>query len=87
MLPDQRRGEFLLIYFVVALLALPLWRRLAPWLLSIGGWQDGAETQSDYARMSLVVIYSWVPCVLKGIAVAMMWGFPDLDKHATTAAY
>ncbi|MFT6915388.1 MAG: GPH family glycoside/pentoside/hexuronide:cation symporter [Motiliproteus sp.] len=58
---------------------------LAPLLLSIGGWQDALETQSEAARWSLIVIYSWLPCVLKGMAVALMWGFPDLDKQPATS--
>ncbi len=173
LLPDQSRGEYLLLYFSAALLALPLWRWLghkiaqprlwcvamllaiaafavlpllpasasiyllvvlvtgatlgadlalphaiqatvvswehrrygrlqpalhyagaslviklslgvgvgiAPLLLSLGGWQDGAVEQTDSARWSLVVIYSWVPCVLKGVAVAFMWRFPKLGS-------
>ncbi|MFT5720608.1 MAG: GPH family glycoside/pentoside/hexuronide:cation symporter [Motiliproteus sp.] len=69
---------------LVIKLSLGIGVGLAPLLLSIGGWQDGVETQSAAAQWSLIVIYSWLPCVLKGVAVALMWGFPDLDKQSAS---
>ncbi len=63
---------------LVVKLSLGLGVGLAPLLLSFAGWQDGSPDQTDSARWALVVIYSWVPCVLKGMAVAVMWRFPEL---------
>lgn len=71
---------------LVIKLSLGIGVGLAPLLLSLGGWQDAVDTQSESARFSLIVIYSWLPCVLKVVAVALMWGFPDLDKQIAHAS-
>jgi len=49
-----------------------------------------AETTGDTpapGSLAVAVIYAWVPCVFKAIAVAMMWRFPiDRRLHAALAA-
>ena len=40
-----------------------------------------AQPHSDSAVIALAVIYAWVPCVFKIIAVLMMWRYP-LDRRA-----
>lgn len=53
-------------------------------LLAYLGFDPTNPAQGDFA---LAVIYAWVPCVFKCIAVVMMWRFPiDRKAHADMAA-
>lgn len=60
-------------------------------LLAILGFDAESAARPGLApadgSFALAVIYAWVPCVFKALAVAMMWRFPiDRQKHAEIAA-
>ncbi|WP_210395373.1 MFS transporter [Motiliproteus sediminis] len=61
-------------------LALGIGVALAPALLALGSWEDSAPQQSSAAIWQLLVIYAWLPCVLKAVAIALIWRFPDLEE-------
>lgn len=45
-----------------------------------------AGVQAAEGSFALAVIYAWVPCVFKALAVGMMWRFPiDRQRHAEMA--
>lgn len=56
-------------------MALGLAVGISTGLLSLFGWEDGGE-QSREAVLALAIIYSWLPCLLKILAIAMTWNFP-----------
>ena len=53
-------------------------------LLAFWGLDIDAEASAAGDTLALAVIYAWVPCVFKAIAVAMMWNFP-LDRKTQTS--
>ncbi|WP_303982608.1 MFS transporter [Dongia mobilis] len=61
-----------------------------PLLQLLGFDPKFAESAGDAAApgsFAVAVIYAWVPCVFKAIAVAMMWRFPiDRQLHAELSA-
>ncbi len=63
-------------------LALGIAVLLAPFLLNQFGWIDDATRQSPPTTFALAVIYAWLPCVLKLIAVTLLWRYPlSAHKH------
>ena len=66
---------------LVTKLALGIAVVLAPLLISLLGWQEQGPWD-DPVRFRVAMIYAWVPCVLKVMAVALMWNFPlDESRH------
>ena len=69
---------------LVMKLALGIAAALAPALLELNGWQ--LETAGVDTRFELLVIYAWLPCVLKLAAVVVLWRFPLTAKHQRALA-
>ncbi|WP_207062291.1 MFS transporter [Motiliproteus sp. SC1-56] len=71
---------------LVIKLSLAVGVGLGPLLLNLTGWEEGATTQRESALVALAVIYAWLPCVVKGMAVSLMWGFNLAGSAAPTTA-
>ena len=78
------RQERPAVYFAGASLtvkmALGLAVGMSTGLLGLFGWNDAVGqavgNQSVQTVFALAIIYAWVPCVLKILAIAMVWNFP-----------
>jgi len=62
---------------VVIKLGLGLGVALAPALLTLFGWNEQLSHQSHNALTALVMIYCWLPCLLKGAAAMLIRDFED----------
>lgn len=60
-------------------LALGVGVALAPLLIAFGGWPTDAAAPSPTAIFALLVIYAWLPCVFKVVAIALIWPLAQLE--------
>lgn len=78
------RQERPAVYFAGASLtvkmALGLAVGMSTGLLGLFGWNDAVEqtagNQSAQTVFALAIIYAWIPCLLKILAIVMVWNFP-----------
>jgi GPH family glycoside/pentoside/hexuronide:cation symporter len=85
----ERAGLFFALSSMSAKLSAALAVGIAFPVLALFGLDLAASPESGVngtAAFVLAVIYAWVPCVFKLIAVMMMWRFPlDRTAHASIA--
>lgn len=83
----ERAGLFFALSSMSAKLSAAIAVGIAFPVLDIFGLDlTAAQPGAGSATMALAVIYAWVPCVFKAIAVSMMWRYPlDRDAHADIA--
>ncbi len=77
---QDRAGLFFAMWSMSTKLALALAVGLAFPALSALGFVAGAENDAT-ALFWLAVIYAWVPTVLKGVAIAIIWNHPMTQRR------
>ena len=66
---------------LVTKLALGIAVVTGPLLVSASGWTETGPVSNSVA-LRLAMIYAWIPCVLKIMAIAIVWNFPlDERRH------
>ena len=66
---------------LVTKLALGIAVVTGPLLVSASGWTETGPISNSVA-LRLAMIYAWIPCVLKMVAIAIVWNFPlDERRH------
>ncbi len=83
----ERAGLFFAFSSMSAKLAAAIAVGIAFPVLGLFGLElSAAQLDPGSATIALAVIYAWVPCVFKIIAVLMMWRYPlDRNAHADIA--
>ncbi|WP_374379561.1 MFS transporter [Dongia sp.] len=80
----ERAGLFFALSSMSAKLAAAIAVGIAFPILDLFGLDlSAAVPGADSATMALAVIYAWIPCVCKAIAVLVMWRYP-LDRTTHT---
>lgn len=77
---ERRAGLFFAAWSMATKAALALAVGIAFPVLDRFGF-DPAIANADSALFALTVIYALAPCVLKAIAIAMMWGHPLSERR------
>lgn len=77
---SQRTGLYFALWGLATKLALAAAVGIAFPLLALFGFQPDDRAAQD-GLFALAVLYAWVPIVLKGGAIALMWGY-TLDESA-----
>lgn len=75
---EQRSAQYFAAWSLTTKLALALGVGISFPLLSLFGFEPGTQNAAG-SLLALAIVYGWVPIVLKGVAIWLMWGFP-LDE-------
>lgn len=75
---EQRSAQYFAAWSLTTKLALALGVGISFPLLALFGFEPGTQNAAG-SLLALAIVYGWVPIVLKGVAIWMMWGFP-LDE-------
>lgn len=74
---EQRSGVYFAAWSLATKLSLALGVGIVFPLLAYFGFSPAPpQTNTDEALFALAVLYAWLPVVLKGSAIALMWNFP-----------
>ncbi len=73
---EERTGFYFALWGLVSKIALGVAAALAFLPLDWAGFNADADTNTEFALMTLALLYAGLPVVLKVIAVSVMWGFP-----------